>query len=82
MLWAVQAVAVTDRSESDSVTVITAFDSDGGSTRVLLDGWWQLLDADVEGNLLLGTSWGFQRTWGLTPKVILVDGHALLDAAK
>jgi len=82
VLWAVQAVAVTDRSESDSVTVITAFDADGGSTRVLLDGWWQLLDADGDGNLLLGTSWGFQHTWGLTPKVVLVDGHALLGAAK
>jgi hypothetical protein len=81
-LWATRHIT----PERDSVTMFEAFDAAGGKRRLSLDGWYQILDADEEGRLLLGNSWtlGFNWMYGASmgdlPAVLLVDGRALLAA--
>ena len=81
-LWATRRIT----SESDSITMVEAFDDSGGKRRLPIDGWYQIFDADAAGRLLLGNSWTLGNNWrygastGDTPAVLLVDGHALLAA--
>jgi hypothetical protein len=80
ILWAARVVEGTD-----SLTVITALE-DGGGRRLRIKGWYQLLDADETGALLisntwtLGQNWAYGASWGLVPAVHIVDGDALLSA--
>jgi hypothetical protein len=81
-LWATRHVT----AESDSITMIEAFDAAGAKRRLALDGWYQLFDADAEGRLLVGNTWTLGQNWiygaatGDIPAVYLLEGRALLAA--
>jgi hypothetical protein len=71
VLWAALVTNPRTNGMVDSTTVITAFDADGSSRRLQLQGWYQLFQGDRE-SLLLGNA------DGMYPSVILVNGAALL----
>jgi hypothetical protein len=84
VLWATRVLEPAAGGALDSLTVITAWGSDGGPRRVTIRGWYQLFDGASDGSLLFGNSWtlgqnwAYAGTWGLIPAVFLVDGNALL----
>ena len=85
VLWATRVVETQQTGSLDSLTIITAFDPEGRVRRLSIRGWYQLFDGDSNGALLFGNTWTngqnwvYGGSWGLIPKVLLVDGQALLE---
>lgn len=85
VLWAVRAVESSAPGRVDSVTVITSFEGDAVRHRVRIRGWYQLLDSNAEGSLLLSNTWTLGQhwqhggTWGPVPALFLVDGLNLMQ---
>lgn len=63
----------------DSLTVLDVLGEGGERRRVHLRGWYQLLDSDPDGTILISNTWGYGRTWGLLPGIFLIDGQRLLQ---
>jgi hypothetical protein len=71
ILW---TTLVRDTLSADTarLTVVTAYDPDGAQREAILRGWVQVFHSDADGMLLLGLA------DDLYPRVVMVDGNALL----
>jgi hypothetical protein len=72
LLWSALMVDSISTERIDSLTIITVIKDSAEARQISVRGWYQLLDSDQEGMLLLADA------DALYPRVLLVDGNAIL----